>query len=240
LYVSRGANIANYRNEAVTDAIAGIYNPCKTMLNEHRPVCTDQVDLYGKYLDITDNPDVWYPLEDVGTVAYSTRNLTLSTADAAASEVRSVINTTAYPITANFLEASCKFVSRVNGAGGVRNSVFGFASALSAFPTTERAIFYADLAGTSYIGFRGGQIALSACPLGRGIQAGDIATIRLDMQEGSANIYIARFYVNGQKQYETSAIPQANCYVGLGVYADASVTSKRSLTVDYFGFKYVP
>jgi len=218
---------------------AGIYD-CRTILNEHRPVCTYKAELYGKYLDVTDNPDVWFPLADAGTIAYASKNLTLTTALNAATETRAVINTYAYPITANFIEATCKFVSRVNGAGGVRYSVFGLASAFSAFPATERAIFYADSDGVSFIGYRGGSVALTTLPLGRNIQAGDICTVRLDRVEGSANIDIARFYVNGKKQYETAAIPQANCYAGIGVYCDASVTAARALTVDYFGFEYVP
>ena len=221
------------------DGVAGLY-ACKTILNEHRPVCTYEASLYGKYLDGTDNPDVWFPLADAGTITYLNRNLTMETSAAAATKTRVVVNTTAYPITANLLECTCKFVSRAIGSGGVRTSAFGFSSSFLAFPSTERAIFYADSSGTSYIGFRGGSVALSACPIGRNIQAGDIITVRLDRVEGSANIDIARFYVNGQKQYETTNIPLFNCFVGLGVYCDASVSTVRALKVDYFGFKYVP
>ncbi len=219
---------------------AGLYD-CRTILNEHRPVCTYRADLYGKYLDITDNPDVWYPLADNGTIAYSTRVLTLSSVAGTATSTRAVINTTAYAITSNFIEASAKFVTGAVGAGGTyRKRAFGLASAFSAFPSTERAIFYSDEAGNSYIGYRGGQVALSSLPLGRNLAAGDIATVRLDRVEGQANINIARFYVNGQKQYETTAIPQANCYAGIGVYTSAGTTAATTLKIDYFSFRYVP
>jgi len=226
------------RNEP--DGVAGIY-ACKTILNEHRPVCTYQAHFYGKYLDVTDNPDVWFPLPDNGTITYSAKNLTMATAGLTlASATRAVINTYAYPIAGNFISASFKLVNFATGAGGVRNTALGFGSAFSAFPSTERAIFYIDSAGNSYIGYRGGSIALSACPIARNLLAGDIITVRLDRVEGSANIDIARFYVNGAKQYETAAIPQANCYCGLGVYCDASVTTARQIVIDYFGFEYVP
>lgn len=226
------------RNEP--DGVAGIY-ACKTILNEHRPVCTYQADLYGKYLDITDNPDVWYPLADNGTITYATRVLTLSSVAGTATSTRAVINTVAYPITSNFIECSAKFVAGVVGAGGTyRKRAFGLASAFSAFPSTERAIFYSDEAGNSYIGYRGGQVALSTLPIGRNLATGDICTVRLDRVEGSANIDIARFYINGQKQYETAAIPQANCYAGIGLYTSAGTTSATTLKIDYFSFRYVP
>ncbi|MDO9573464.1 MAG: hypothetical protein Q7I94_00610, partial [Candidatus Contubernalis sp.] len=123
MFVSRSSASITGRNE--DGGVAGIYD-CRTILNEHRPVCTYRADLYGKYLDVTDNPDVWFPIADAGTIAYLSKNLTLTTSAAAATETRAVINTYAYPITGNFLECSAKFVSRVNGAGGVRYSVFGF------------------------------------------------------------------------------------------------------------------
>ena len=238
--VSRHGAVTDYRNKAVSGAIAGIYNPCKTLLNEHRPVCTYEASFYGKYLDVTDNPDVWFPLADVGSIAYSSKVLTMTTATAAATETRAVINTYAYPITGNLIEATFKLVSSTTGVGGTRNTFFGAASALSAFPATERAGFQIDSSGNSYIVYRGGSIALTACPLGRNLAAGDVFTVRLDRIEGDANISIARFYVNGAKQYESEAIPQANCYVGLGVYCDASCSTARAVGIDYFGFRWVP
>ena len=222
------------------DGIAGIY-ACKTILNEHRPVCTYEASLYGKYLDVTDNPDVWYPLADNGAIAYLNRNLTLTNVVNVATATRAVINKTAYPIAGNFLECTCKFVQGTLGSGGTaRKRVFGFASGFSGFPTTERAIYYTNEAGNSYIGFRGGQVALSGLPIGRNLAVGDIATIRLDREEGDANISIARFYINGQKQYETVNIPLFNCFAGLGVYTSAGTLTLTSLKIDYFGFKYVP
>jgi len=225
------------RNEP--DGVAGLY-ACKTILNEHRPVCTYHADLYGKYLDVTDNPDVWYPLADTGTITYANRKLTLATTASTAGAVRAVINTTAYAITSNFLEASCKLAGASNGTGGVRNSAFGFGSAFSAYPATERAIFARESDNKTYICYRGGKVSIATLPLGRELTAGDILTVRLDRKEGSANIDIARFYVNGQKQYETENIPQANCYAGIGVYADADATTVRSVQIDYFSFRFVP
>jgi hypothetical protein len=233
-------DITTVRNQNVSGGVAGIYNPCRTILNEHTPVCRYEAFLYGKYLDVTDNPDVWFPLPDTGSIAYLSKNLTLTTAVGVISAVRVVLNTYAYPITSNFIEVTTKIVSSVAGVGGSRTSYIGFASAFSAPPITERACFLINAPGLSFIGYRGGSIALTACPLGRDLATGDICTVRLDRQEGSANIDIARFYVNGQKQYETTAIPQANCYAGIGVYGDASVTTARKLTIDYFGFRYVP
>jgi len=224
----------------IPDSYAGIYDPCRTLINEHRPVCTYQADLYGKYLDVTDNPDVWFPLPDTGAIAYATKNLTLTTAVGAVSAVRAVINTNSYPITANMLECTFKLSGSVVGIGGIRYTAIGFGSAFSTFPSVERAAFYIPYNGASYVGYRSSGVALTACPLGRNLQAGDICTVRLDRQKGSANIDIVRFYVNGTLQYETTAIPQTNCYCGIGVYGDADVTTARSVSIDYFGFRYVP
>jgi len=238
--VSRHGAVSDYRNKNVNGAIAGIYNPCRTILNEHRPVCSYEASFYGKYLDVTDNPDVWFPLVDAGSIAYSSKVLTMTTATGAATETRAVINTYAYPITGNFIEATFKIVSMTTGAGGTRNTFFGFASALSAFPATERAGFQLDDSGVCYLVYRGGSKLLSECPIGRSLQGGDIITVRLDRQEGSSNIDITRWYINGQKQFESTAIPQANVYAGLGVYCDASCSTARAVGIDYFGFRWVP
>ena len=66
------------RNGATTKGVAGIYNPCKTILNEHRPVCTKEYHLTGKYLDGNDNPDVWFPIVGAASdasITYSNRVL---------------------------------------------------------------------------------------------------------------------------------------------------------------------
>ena len=229
--------INSHRNQP--DGVAGIY-ACKTLLNEHRPVCTMNIDLYGKYLDVTDNPDVWYPITGGGAIAYSTRNLTLATTALTTSACRAVINTTAYPITANFLEVTASIQTHYNGTLGTRYTVFGFQSAFSAYQATQRAIFYRGTDNLTYIGYNGGNVALSTLPLGREIDSGDILTIRLGRQEGSSNIDIVRFYVNGAKQFETTGIPTVNVYAGIGVFADSTAKTSRSIAIDYFGFKYVP
>jgi len=227
-------------SRSLSGSYAEIYYPCLTLKNKHRPVCSYHAEFFGKYLDGADNPDVWYHLADVGTIAYASRNLTMTTATAEATETRAVINTTAYNIAANFLEATFKLVSSTTGAGGTRNTFFGFASALSAYPATERAGFQIDSSGDTYLVYRGGSVALSSLSLGRNLAAGDVFTVRLDRQNGSANIDIIEWYVNGQRQYTSLDIPQANCYAGLGVYCDASCSTARAVSIDYFGFTYVP
>jgi hypothetical protein len=225
------------RNEP--DGTAGLY-ACKTILNEHRPVCTKEYHLTGKYLDGADNPDVWLPIvAGTGSVVYSKRYLTITSSTGGSAANRAVIDQTLFPITGNFEEVSCKIGTVVNGAGGVRQIAIGFQSAFSGFQTTNRATFYYD--GVNwYIGFKDSQVRVSAQALGRELQSGDIITVRLDRQEGSANIDIARYYVNGQKQYETTTIPTAYMYAGIGVFNDASTTAAMSIAIDYFGCKYVP
>lgn len=219
--------------------IAGLY-ACKTILNEHRPVCSKEYNLTGKYLDGADNPDVWYPIAaGTGTVVYATRYLTITSSTGGVAANRAVIDQTVFPITGNFEEVTCKIGTVVSGTGGVRNIAIGFQSAFSSFQSSNRATFYNN--GTAwYVGYNGGSKAVSTLPLGRDLTSGDIVTVRLDRQEGSSNIDIVRFYVNGQKQYETTAIPAANCYAGIGVFNDASTTSAMSIAIDYFGCKYVP
>lgn len=223
---------------------AGIYD-CKTILNEHRPVCTKEYHLFGKYLDGADNPDVWYPIPGAGggTVVYSDRFLTLTSGTGVASASRCVIDQTKFPITGNFIEVTCRIGNSVNGAGGsLRVVSIGFQTAFSAYsgPSADRAIFYRDGNGGWAIGYKGGSELLTRCPLSRNLVPGDIVTIRLDRQEGSPNIDIARFYVNGQKQYETVNIPEADCYAGIGVFSDINTTTATSIAIDYFGVKYVP
>ena len=229
-------------NRGGEEGTAGLY-ACKTLLNEHRPVCTKEYHLTGKYLDGADNPDVWFPIPGAGggTVVYDDRFLTLTSGTGAVSASRCVIDQTKFPINGNFEEVTCRIGTIVNGVGGARNIAVGFAPAFSALPGGDRAIFrMAVSGGTSYIETTGGQIRLIDCPLGRNLTSGDAVTVRLDRQEGSANIDIARFYVNGQKQFETTNIPAENCYAGIGAFSDADTTTAVSIAIDYFGCKYVP
>lgn len=223
---------------------AGLYD-CKTILNEHRPVCTKEYHLVGKYLDGADNPDVWFPIPAAGggTIVYSDRFLTLTSGTGVASATRCVIDQTKFPITGNFIEVTCRIGTSVNGVGGSLRAVsIGFQTAFSAFsgPSQDRAIFYRDGNGYWAVGYTGGSVLMSALPLGRNLASGDIITIRLDRREGSPNIDIARFYVNGQKQYETLNIPTADCYAGIGIFSDINTTTPTSISIDYFGVKFVP
>jgi hypothetical protein len=224
------------------DGTAGIYT-CKTILNEHRPVCTKEYHLVGKYLDGTENPDVWLSIPGAGggTVVYANRFLTLTTGTGQTSATRCVIDQTKFPITGNFSEVTCRIGTIVNGEGGIRSIAIGFQSAFSAFQHDERCTFYMRSTDNKWkVAFRGGVAALSNLPLGRELEAGDIVTIRLDRQEGSPNIDIVRFYVNGQKQYESLSIPSLDMYAGIGIFSDADTTTAASIAIDYFGVKFVP
>lgn len=224
------------------DGTAGIYT-CKTILNEHRPVCTKEYHLTGKYLDGADNPDVWFPIPGAGggTIVYSNRFLTLTSGTGAVSATRCVIDQTKFPITGNFIEVTCRIGNVVNGVGGGRFISCGFQTAFSSMSPLDssRAIF-ASYNGTWIIGGKGTSLSLTDCPIGRNLQSGDVITVRLDRREGSPNIDIARFYINGQKQYETTDIPTQDCYAGIGVFTDANTTTATSIAIDYFGVKFVP
>lgn len=228
-------------NRGGEEGTAGLY-ACKTILNEHRPVCTKEYHLVGKYLDGADNPDVWFPIpgDGGGTVVYDNRFLTLTSGTGATSASRCVIDQTKFPITGNFIEVTCRIGALVNGSGGGRNVALGFAPAFSSFPNTERATIYFTGNAKTYLAYNGGQVALTDLPLGRNLASGDVVTVRLDRQEGSSNIDILRFYVNGQKQYETLNIPTVDCYAGIGVFSSADTTTPISISIDYFGVKYVP
>lgn len=234
-------DINTVRNQP--DGVAGIY-ACKTLLNEHRPVCTKEYHLTGKYLDGADNPDVWFPIPGAGegTVVYSNRYLTLRSGTAWTSATRCVIDQTKFPITGNFIEVTCRIGATELGEGGSRLIAFGFQPSFSKYYGTgeNRATFRRIATGAWIVGGNDYGVLLTSCPLGRNLAPGDICTLRLDRQEGSANIDIARFYVNGQKQYETESIPTEDCYAGIGVFADEYVTTAASIAIDYFGVKYVP
>lgn len=234
------------RNGATALAVAGIYNPCKTILNEHRPVCTKEYHLTGKYLDGANNPDVWFPIKGVGvdaSISYANRVLTLNSGSGAISASRCVIDQTKFPITGNFLEVTFELDHVSPGGGGDRKISVGFQPVFSEYNSTDRAVFYAS--GTDwYIGFANTATPfakVSALPLGRNLQTGDICTIRLDRQEGSSNIDIVRFYVNGQKQLESTGIPTVNVYAGIGAFARNSLVDEGcEIGIKYFGVRYVP
>lgn len=241
MYVSRAPAISMIRNQNVPGAVAGIYNPCRTILNEHRPVCTKEYHLTGKYLDGADNPDVWFPIPGAGggTVVYSSRFLTLTSGTGAVSATRCVIDQTKFPINGNFLEVTCKIGAMVDGAGGSRRCVIGFQSAFSSYMGTARATFF-SYNGIWRIAPPGQEVLLTSLPLGRNLVPGDVVTVRLDRVEGAANINIVRFYVNGRKQYESLTIPAEDMYAGIGVFSTVDTTTAASIAIDYFGVKYVP
>lgn len=233
-------DINTVRNQP--DGVAGI-NASKTLLNEHRPVCTKEYALYGKYLDGADNPDVWFPITGGnGTIVYSSRYLTITgSTNGTNAANRAVIDKTKFPISSNFIECTVKYEGgSIGGGTGVWYCAFGFGSAFSSMPSSERALFFIDRIGNSYVSYRGGSKGLKNLPIGRNLQAGDICTVRLDRQAGSSNIDIARFYVNGQKQFEVTRIPTVDVYAGIGVFTDSDTTVAPSIVIDYFGVKYVP
>jgi hypothetical protein len=235
---------ASDRNGATSTGVAAIYNPCKTIFNEHRPVCTKEYHLTGKYLDGADNPDVWFPIKGGGTgasVAYLARELKINCGTGMVSASRCVIDQTKFPITGNFLEVTCEIGSLNVGDGGDRRAVIGFQPAFSGYETNDRAIFASNETGRWFLGYHGGAAFIDTFQLGRNLQTGDIVTLRLDRQPGSPNIDIARFYVNGQKQYETTNVPTENVYAGVGVFAnDNFVEVGMQLGIKYFGVRYVP
>lgn len=235
---------ASDRNGATATGVAAIYNPCKTLYNEHRPVCTKEYHLVGKYLDGADNPDVWFPIKGVGanaSVSYANRVLSINSGNGAVSASRCVIDQTKFPITSNFLEVTCEIDNIGRGEGGSRKSFVGFQSAFSTSIGVARCGFELNGSGADYciVGIR--NKALTGCAMGRNLQSGDIVTVRLGRQEGSSNIDIARLYVNGQKQYEDTTIPTENVYAGIGAFAENSLVDVGcSLGIKYFGVRYVP
>ena len=231
-------DISVYRNQAVTDGLAGITNPSKTLLMEHMPACVYEVERVGAQLSTTYDADVWYAITGSGTISYYNKNLSFYAAVGATSNARAVLNTTAYAITSNLLELTTKVTGVSNGTSGTRYTAFGFASSFGAFPTTNRAVFYQHTDNTSRIGTHSGSVAVSPL-LGRDITTGDTLTVRLDRDEGNSNINIARFYVDGVKIYESTDIPTASVYAGIGVFGDAYLSASRAVVIDYINFKYV-
>ena len=232
------------RNGTTANAVAGIYNPCKTILNEHRPVCTKEYHLVGKYLDGADNPDVWFPIKGAGadaSISYADRVLTLNSGHGSISASRCVIDQTKFPITGNFLEVTFELNHSTIGEGGDRRIAVGFQPAFSAYESTDRATAVFDVGYWYFCGASAVYKKALECPIGRDLQAGDIVTIRLDRQEGSANIDIVRFYVNGQKQHETRNIPTVDVYAGIGAFNNNSLVDVGcEIGIKYFGVRYVP
>ena len=233
------------RNRESSAGVAAIYNPCKTIFNEHRPVCTKEYHLTGKYLDGNDNPDVWFPIKGDGTgafVEYLDRELKLNCGTGMISASRCVIDQTTFPITSNFLEVTAEIGSFDVGEGGQRRTAIGFQPAFSEYsgPNSDRATIVHDSSAWAFCG-RTEFIKTLNCPIARELQTGDIVTIRLDRQEGSSDIDIARFYVNGQKQWETLGVPTENVYAGVGVFANNSLVNVgMQLGIKYFGVRYSP
>ena len=229
-------------NRGGAEGTAGLY-ACKTILNEHRPVCTKEYHLTGKYLDGADNPDVWFPIPGAGggTVVYDSRYLTLTSGTGAVSASRCVIDQTKFPIAGNFAEVTCRIGAVNDGSGSSRAILIGFKSAFSGNSGSELISYaYNASVGKWSVVSNSVYANISTLPIGRELQSGDVVTVRLDRQEGSPNIDIARFYINGQKQYETTQLPIVDCYAGIGVFTDANATTPVSIAIDYFGVKYVP
>jgi hypothetical protein len=220
---------------------AGLYT-CKTILNEHRPVCTKEYHLVGNQLDAQYNPDVWFHINGAGdgSTSYSNRFLTISSGTGATSATRCVIDQTRFPISGNFIEVTCSIGTFSGGAGGARTLLCGFAPAFSAFQFVKAAFIWQSGDRNWRVACNGISSTMESLPLGRNLQSGDICTVRLGRQEGSPDIDIVRFYVNGQKQYESTVIPTEDCYAGIGVFANAGTTTPISISIDYFGVKFVP
>lgn len=219
--------------------VAGV-DAGKALIYEHLPACMKEYHLTGKYLDGTDNPDVWFPISaGTGSVVYASRFLTLTSSSADTSANRAVIDQTKFPIAGKFIEVTARLGAMVDGAGGARRCVVGFQSGFNEYKGTARATFY-SYNGIWRVGYPAQEVLLTALPLGRNLQAGDIITVRLDRQEGSSVIDIARYYVNGEKQYETTTIPTEDVYAGIGVFNTVETTTAFSVAIDYFGCKFVP
>lgn len=227
------------RNEP--DGTAGIY-ACKTLLNEHRPVCTKELHLMGQALGASAfiDTDNWSIIDSGGAHAYASKKLTLETTPGVACATRAV-HPVPESISSNFMEVTVSIDSYTPADDG--SIVIGFFNSGTGDYTTQRSIFRIKPDGHTYIYSAGAtsqsEHALSSLPLGRDLLADDIVTVRLDRVEGSSNIDIVRFYVNGQKQYETTVIPTANCYSGIGLYTPDTATSLSSLAINYFGYRRV-
>lgn len=231
-------NIANYRNTAITNGVAGIYNPCKTLVDEHIPACVVHYEFFGSVLNGSYNPDSWYPINGNGSVSYSSRVLSYSTLTGVSASARTVIDQETFSMSGNYLSFTVKIDSMTTGAGGTRNTAIGFQPAFSSFYSTNRATFFQDSSGNWYCGYTGGSTLVSSLSIGRNLQSGDVIEVRLCRVEGSSNIDKVCFYVNNAKQLEMGSayIPTSSCYAGIGVYGDTSVTTARTLGVKYVAF----
>jgi len=233
-----GFDITEYRNQAVTNGVAGIYNPCKTLVDEHIPSCVVHYEFFGSVLDGSYNPDSWYPINGNGSVSYNSRVLSYSTLTGVSASARTVIDQEQFSMSRNYLSFTVKIDSMATGAGGTRNTAIGFQPAFSSFYSTNRATFFQDSSGNWYCGYTGGSTLVSSLSIGRNLQSGDVIEVRLCRVEGSNNIDKVCFYVNNVKQLEMGSayIPTSSCYAGIGVYGDTSVTTARTLGVKYVAF----
>ncbi|MCK9328220.1 MAG: hypothetical protein M0P69_22175, partial [Bacteroidales bacterium] len=119
-------NIADYRNTATTNGVAGIYNPCKTLVDEHIPSCVVHYEFFGSVLDGSYNPDSWYPINGNGSVSYNSRVLSYSTLTGVSASARTVIDQETFSMSRNYLSFTVKIDSMATGAGGTRNTAIGF------------------------------------------------------------------------------------------------------------------
>lgn len=223
------------------DGTAGIY-ACKTLLNEHRPVCTKELHIMGQSLGVSAfiDSDNWSIIDGGGAHTYAAKKLTLKTTPSVACATRAVHPVPA-SISSNFMEVTVSIDSFTPADAG--SIVIGFFNSGTGDYTTQRSIFRIKPDGHTYIYTAGASAqtehALASLPLGRDLLSDDIVTVRLDRVEGSSNIDIVRFYVNGQKQYESLVIPTANCYAGIGCYTPDTSLTLSSLAINYFGYRRV-
>ena len=216
----------------------------KVLLSEHRGVCLQEFSINGQQLQVTGfrDVDMWTLLTTTpASNSYSNRTLLIKSGAGAITAARAVVPYT-HAINSKLLEATFGYSGHVNGEGGTRRNFLGFASSFAAFPDIQRVGFSRDNTNDiSYIvygGLTGLSVRVDTLPIGRNLQATDILTVRLETTEAGSSINIARFYVNGVKQFETTSIPTIPVYVGCGVYnIDAAVTVDSEMSINYFGFK---
>lgn len=242
-------------SRAAASGVAGLY-ACKTILNEHRPVCTGVLDLTTGMLNPSTDANRWTAVPNTTNVTYSGGELTVA-ATTGAGTIRRLIYPRQLPYDGNFLEISMEItdITLGEGLGQSQEVNFGFADSFAdrLYSSPINCVgfrHYIDdneiLSNRTRLLLRNPadglleSVYLDELEYNANIVTGDIITVRLGRNESSADIDKARFYVNGTLVYECDAVFTGDMYPGIQVYNSPAASVAGSISTRYVGIRWVP
>ena len=229
---STSFDISEYRNTAVPNAVAGIHNPCKTILAEHMPVGIKNINLVGKHLDPTNDADMFYTGGSTGSITYASKLLTVTTG---ISEVgyQYVTIGEPVPVTAKFAE----FVISVPNWGsnvptGSKYLYLGLSSDVTTTTPDEILMFFR---GRDYFGYK--YLTHAIVLPSSTITNGSVLAIRVFASEGAVACDTLQFIIDGEIYFETAYTLAHPLRAFVGLYTQTAYVEYITMDIDNIRLK---